>query len=146
VNGTPLSADHDRPLARSTASVVLGLDAVRDPARRAEATAVRDRVADRAKRVLETWSPCVDWGLLARGATAGIVCAYPDAIEQAPGELLADEAGVVADWIDVGDATTDTGNTNTDAGDANHGYYVGAADRTTLSELRDAVRTVLDGE
>jgi myo-inositol-1(or 4)-monophosphatase len=98
VNGEPIRADHDRALARSTVSFVVGINAVRDDELRAEADLVRERLWEQSKRVLETWSPCVDWGLFARGSLAGIVCAHPDLVEQAAGELLAAEAGAVSTW------------------------------------------------
>ncbi|MFC7096652.1 inositol monophosphatase family protein [Halobaculum marinum] len=120
LNGDPLTTTaRDRPLDRSTVSLVVGLPAVRDERLRAEADTVGDALGDRTKRVLETWSPCVDWGLLARGSIAGIVCAYPDPFEQEAGELLAAEAGVVS-------ASRD-------------GYYVGAVDEETLAALVDVV-------
>ena len=116
VNGEAVTtAPRDRPLDRSTVSLVVGLPAVRDEELRAEAETVQRALSGRCKRVLETWSPCVDWGLLARGSIAGIVCAYPDPFEQEAGELLATEAGVVSA-----------------SGD---GYYAGAVDRETLAAL-----------
>jgi len=116
VNGEPLAATpRDRPLDRSTVSLVVGLPAVRDEDLRAEADAVRRALWGRCKRVLETWSPCVDWALLARGSIGGVVCAYPDPFEQEAGELLASEAGVVSV-----------------SGD---GYYVGAVDEVGLAAL-----------
>ncbi|SHG81632.1 inositol monophosphatase family protein [Halobaculum gomorrense] len=120
LNDEPVTAaPRDRPLDRSTVSLVVGLPAVRDEALRGEVETVRRGLADRCKRVLETWSPCVDWGLLARGSIAGIVCAYPDPFEQEAGELLASEAGVVSA-----------------SGD---GYYVGAGDEETLAALVEAL-------
>ena len=116
LNGDPLATTpRDRPLDRSTVSLVVGLPAVRDDGLRAEVDVVRDALRDRCKRVLETWSPCVDWGLLARGSIAGIVCASPDPFEQEAGELLAAESGVVAESRD--------------------GYYAGAVDEATLAAL-----------
>ncbi|MEZ3114697.1 inositol monophosphatase [Halobaculum sp. MBLA0147] len=93
-----LAADHDRPLARSTVSLVLGIDAVRDERLRRAAETVRERLADRSKRVLESWAPCLDWTLFARGSLAGVVCVHPDEREQAPGALLASEAGAATAW------------------------------------------------
>ncbi|WP_435062695.1 inositol monophosphatase family protein [Halobaculum sp. EA56] len=123
LNGDPLTAaPRDRPLDRSTVSLIVGLPAVRDADRRAEADRIRAALRDRCKRVLETWSPCVDWGLLARGSVAGVVCAYPDPFEQEAGELLAAEAGAVSA--------------------AGGRYYVGAADEATLAAL---VKTLPDG-
>jgi myo-inositol-1(or 4)-monophosphatase len=130
VNGEPVTTTpRDRPLDRSTVSLVVGLPAVRDEDLRDEVDTANRALSGRCKRVLETWSPCVDWGLLARGSIAGIVCAYPDPFEQEAGELLASEAGVIST-----------------AGD---GYYVGAGDEATLAALVAAlpasVREPLDG-
>ncbi|QZP38727.1 inositol monophosphatase family protein [Halobaculum magnesiiphilum] len=120
VNGEEVTATpRDRPLDRSTVSLVVGLPALRDGDLRAEAETVRRSLSGQCKRVLETWSPCVDWGLLARGSIAGIVCAYPDPFEQEAGELLASEAGVVSASVD--------------------GYYVGAGDEETLAALVEAL-------
>lgn len=93
-----LAADHDRPLARSTVSLVLGIDAVRDERLRRATETVRERLADRSKRVLESWAPCLDWTLFARGSLAGVVCVHPDERERAPGALLAAEAGAATAW------------------------------------------------
>lgn len=93
-----LAADHDRPLARSTVSLVLGIDAVRDERLRRSAETVRERLAGRSKRVLESWAPCLDWTLFARGSLAGVVCVLPDERERAPGALLASEAGAATAW------------------------------------------------
>ena len=123
LNGDSLSADaRDRPLARSTVSLVRGLDAVRDDDLSAAAETVRANLRGRCKRVLETWSPCVDWGLLARGSLAGIVCVHPDRFEQVGGELLAREGGVRSVSAD--------------------GYYVGAASAEALAAICEAVPAV----
>ncbi|UIO99346.1 inositol monophosphatase [Halobaculum sp. CBA1158] len=128
LNGEPLPpAPRDRPLERSTVSLVVGLPAVRDESLSAEVASVRSALRGRCKRVLETWSPCVDWGLLARGSIAGVVCAYPDVFEQEAGELLASEAGVVSASAD--------------------GYYVGALDEATRTELAEALPVAVgDGD
>ncbi|SFG02683.1 myo-inositol-1(or 4)-monophosphatase [Halopelagius inordinatus] len=124
VDGERLLAGSDVPLERGTVSLVLGLSAVRDP----ELSALGDRIEaaleDRCKRVVETWSPCVDWGLLARGGIEGIVCLRPDIYEQYAGELLAAESGVRS------------------RGSGDEGLYVGAGDDATLSELVEAVDSV----
>jgi len=126
LNGRPLrTSPRDRPLDRSTVSLVVGLPAVRDDALRAEADRVRTALRGRCKRVLETWSPCVDWGLLARGSIAGVVCAHPDPFEQSAGELLAREAGVRSVTAD--------------------GYYAGAADEATLAALVETLPVDPDG-
>lgn len=120
VDGRPLTVRRpDRPLSQRTVSLVCGLEAVRDSRLRETVGAVETALERRCKRVVQTWAPCVDWGLVARGSLAGIVCLHPDVYEQCAGELLAAEAGV--------------------ASVAGDGLYVGAADRSTLAELRTAL-------
>ncbi|GAB6878459.1 hypothetical protein JCM17823_07330 [Halorubrum gandharaense] len=116
--GTPLRADSETPLEHATVSSVVGLPAVRDPQLRAESAAVRDALAPLPKRVLETWSPCVDWGLLARGGTEAVVAFHPDPYEQYPGSLLAETAGAAVR--------------------SREGLYVAAADERVADRLFDA--------
>ncbi|WP_129115046.1 inositol monophosphatase family protein [Halegenticoccus tardaugens] len=118
-NGEPIAADSDLPLDRGTVSLVVGLSAIRDPERRAAAARIEDALSTRCKRVLQTWSPCVDWGLVARGSLEGIVCYHPDVYEQYAGELLAAEAGVESE--------------------ARDGVYVGASAADVVDALWDAV-------
>ncbi|SDM19755.1 myo-inositol-1(or 4)-monophosphatase [Halogranum gelatinilyticum] len=120
VNGDPLSTGSDVALDNGTVSFVVGLPAVRDETLSARADEIERALGDRVKRVVTTWSPCVDWGLVARGALEGIVCFHPDVYEQYAGELLARGAGV--------------------ASRSENGIYVGAADGATRDALFDAVR------
>ena len=78
----------------ATVLSVIGHGVKRD----AEASAVSERI-DRGiestcKRRLESWSPTVHWGLLARGRLDGAVAYRPDAEEQLLGELFVEEAGL----------------------------------------------------
>jgi myo-inositol-1(or 4)-monophosphatase len=95
-NGDPLSAATDRDLRHGTVSLVVGLPAVRDDDLRARASLIADALGEEAKRVVQTWSPCVDWGLVAGGRLEGIVCFHPDVYEQHAGSLLAAESGVAS--------------------------------------------------
>lgn len=119
VNGEPLRADRDVSLKRGTVSLVVGLSAVRDSTLSQRARRIEDALRSECKRVLQTWSPCVDFGLLARGGIEGIVCFHPDPFEQYAGELLAAESGVRAN----SDGAT----------------YVAAADETALETLWEVV-------
>ena len=117
--GDRLEPSHDRPLSSSTVSFVIGIDVVRDAGRLAAAQTVREELEDHCKRTLSTWAPCVDWGLLARGGVAGIVCGDPNDREQVPGELIARETGLQC---------------------ASHGsWFVAAHDDATLETLRDVL-------
>lgn len=116
VNGEPVSAGTDVPLSAGTVSLVPGLDAVRSHPERLDR--IETGLEDGCKRVLSTWAPCVDWGLLARGTLEGIVTVSPDVWEQPAGSLLAreadasvheadDEVGVYAADATVRDAVLD---------------------------------------
>ncbi|MFC4356813.1 inositol monophosphatase family protein [Halobium salinum] len=119
VGGRRIEVGSDVSLDAGTVSFVRGLPAVRDPDLCARGDAMYDALEARCKRVVSTWSPCVDWGLLARGSLEGIVCYHPDVYEQYAGELLAEEAGAVSH--------------------AEEGLYVGAGDEETLAALRAAL-------
>lgn len=100
-DGERVAADSDRAPAEATVAFVIGHDVKRDPERAAVAGAVRAALEEECKRVIESWSPCVHWGLLARGRIDGVVTLDPDREEQYAGELLAREAGATA-WRDGG--------------------------------------------
>ncbi|MEY7849374.1 inositol monophosphatase [Natrarchaeobius sp. A-rgal3] len=95
----------DADLEPSTATVVsvIGHDVKRDPDHAAVSEAINRAIEDRCKRRLESWSPTVHWGLLARGQLDGFVCYRPDREEQLLGELFAAEAGLETergeDWF-----------------------------------------------
>jgi myo-inositol-1(or 4)-monophosphatase len=126
LNGEPVRAadGSSLPLPHGTVALVIGLDAVTDPELAPQAERLEGALRDHCKRVVTTWSPCVDWGLLARGAIEGLVCFHPDGYEQHAGSLLAAESGI---------EPVDTV--------AENGRYVGAPDPETadrLAEIADA--------
>jgi len=88
----PVTADSNAATETATVGFVIGHDVKLD-GRMDEAAAMQDALGDATKRVVESWSPCVHWGALARGRIDGMVCYYPDDEEQLVGELLASEAG-----------------------------------------------------
>jgi myo-inositol-1(or 4)-monophosphatase len=96
VNGEPMHASIHRDLAHGTVSFVLGDAAVRDPDLRAESWELQTELRSHCKRVINTWSPTVDWGLLARGDLEGLVEFHPTTFERPAGGLIAAESGVVA--------------------------------------------------
>ncbi|MWV41917.1 inositol monophosphatase family protein [Natrialba sp. INN-245] len=106
-DGRPIGSDdgdgddggRDADLEPSTAAVVsvIGHDVKREPDHEAVSEAINRALEDRCKRRLESWSPTVHWGLLARGRLDGIVCYRPDREEQLLGELFAAEAGLETD-------------------------------------------------
>jgi len=87
----PVTADSDVTTETATVGFVIGHDVKLD-GRMAEAASMQDALDDATKRVIESWSPCVHWGALARGRIDGMVCYDPDDEEQFVGELLASEA------------------------------------------------------
>lgn len=110
------------PLAHGTVALVIGLSAVTDPELAPQAERLELSLRDHCKRVVTTWAPCVDWGLLARGAIEGVVCFHPDRYEQYAGALLAAESGIEA--VDTVDET---------------GRYVGTPDSETTARLVELV-------
>jgi myo-inositol-1(or 4)-monophosphatase len=95
-NDQEVMATSDRPLTHGTTFFVIGHDVKRHVSRAEAAKKIQDSMADSCKRVIESWSPCVHWGLLARGLFDGVVTYYLDAEEQYAGELFAAESGVVS--------------------------------------------------
>lgn len=91
-DGTAVAADSGATTETATVGFVIGHDVKLD-GRLGEADAMQAALGDATKRVVESWSPCVHWGALARGRLDGMVCFYPDDEEQHVGELLASEAG-----------------------------------------------------
>ncbi len=122
LNGQALTATTRLSLDRGTIALVIGLPAVLDESRSKQAERLELALRRECKRVVTTWAPCVDWGLLARGSIEGLVGFYPDIYEQHAGSLLAAESGV--DAIDT--VETD-------------GRYVGSADPETTRTLRAVV-------
>jgi len=101
---------------------------VTDPELAQQAETLECALGDHCKRVVTTWAPCVDWGLLARGSIEGLVCFHPEAYEQHAGSLLAAEAAVEAlDTV------------------ADNGRYVGAPDAETVDRLQQVVDETLAG-
>lgn len=93
-NGQRLSATQSLPLEHGTIALVVGLSAVTDSALADQARRLETSLRECCKRVVTTWAPCVDWGLLARGSIEGLVGFHPDQYEQHAGSLLATESGV----------------------------------------------------
>ena len=126
LNGESLSATTSLPLEHGTVALVVGLSVVTDPAGVTQVRALESALRERCKRVVTTWAPCVDWGLVARGSIEGIVCVHPNSYEQYAGSLLAAESGVVAN---------DTV--------AENGRYVGSPDREMTAVIGEIVDDVL---
>jgi myo-inositol-1(or 4)-monophosphatase len=122
VNGEPITAGTDLRLESGTVSLVPGEAAIR------QHEELLDRVASTlepaCKRVLSTWAPCVDWGLLARGQLEAVVTVHPDVWEQPAGSLLAREANASIQTDENGSATS-------------KGVGVYAADAATRDALVD---------
>ncbi|MFD1686879.1 inositol monophosphatase family protein [Halobellus litoreus] len=143
-DGESLAAASDRSLPQGTVSFVVGLPAVRDDDHRAVAGTMESAVDARCKRVINTWSPCVDWGLLARGGLDGLVAYRPDVYEQYAGALLAEESGVVRRVFEIdGDGDDLTEVTDVGAATGVGGLYVAAPDRQKCDQLVEAASEAL---
>jgi myo-inositol-1(or 4)-monophosphatase len=129
LNDKPLTATTSLPLEHGTVALVVGLSVATDPDGVARIRALESALRERCKRVVTTWAPCVDWGLLARGSIEGLVCVAPEIYEQYAGSLLAAESGVsAADTV------------------AENGRYVGSPDQSTTETLRAIVDDVVAGD
>ncbi|WP_254611776.1 hypothetical protein [Haloterrigena gelatinilytica] len=95
------------------------------PERAAVSSSVNRALKDRCKRRLESWSPTVHWGLLARGRLDGIVRYRPDREDQLLGELFASESGL---------------HTATGEGSDDGRWFVGAGNEAVLDALREIAR------
>ncbi|THE66625.1 inositol monophosphatase [Salinadaptatus halalkaliphilus] len=95
-NGQPVRTDDGPGGEPATATVVsvIGHDVKRQPESAAVSESINRAIEERCKRRLESWSPTVHWGLLARGTLDGVVCYRPDREEQRLGELFAAESGL----------------------------------------------------
>lgn len=118
-NGANVTADHDRPLRKSTVVSIPGHDVKRDARRWETFTQVDDALRDAAKRRLESWNPGLHWGLLARGRLGAVVCYHPDEEEQVAGELFARESGMAIE--------------------RRGGWFVATGNRASLEPLVDVV-------
>lgn len=96
-NGTPVRMDDATPLALATLSWSQGYPVAFDDPFRVRAMEVMERAS---KRVLRTWSPAIDWGLLAAGHVGAFVL-YGVEVEWdlVGGLLIAEEAGGVVEWL-----------------------------------------------
>jgi myo-inositol-1(or 4)-monophosphatase len=150
VDGYPLVAESELSLSRATVSFVIGLPALRDNAARARGDRIEAALDTRCKRVLDTWSPCVDWGLLARGGIEGLVAYKPDVYEQYAGELLAAEAGIEHRTFDLDDGVaSEVDRDSLDSSDHVSGVgrlYVAATDQERCEDLVTTTLDVLDTE
>ncbi|PSQ16949.1 inositol monophosphatase [Halobacteriales archaeon QS_8_69_26] len=93
-NGDPVTAEGSG-VATEAATVgwVIGHEVKREPQLMATAATLQDALSVTVKRVIESWSPTVHWGVFARGRIEGMVTYHADQEEQHAGELLAEEAG-----------------------------------------------------
>lgn len=91
-DGRALRLPGAQPLARTTVSWSQGYGVgPADPFRIGAMAALEGSV----KRVLRTWSPSIDWGLLAAGSTGAIVLYRNEVWDMVGGLLIATEAGGV---------------------------------------------------
>lgn len=89
-DGTRVEMGEAQPLARTTLSWSQGYAVDFDDPFRVRAMEAMERSA---KRVLRTWSPSVDWGLLAAGHTGAFVLYRNEVWDLVGGVLIAEAAG-----------------------------------------------------
>lgn len=89
----PLSIGPAPDLAGATVSWVQGYGVEYDDLFRIESCEILER---HAKRMIRTWSPSIDWGLLARGEIAALVAYRNAPWDLLGGLLIAQEAGAVS--------------------------------------------------
>lgn len=89
-DGIPVTMADPLPLRRSTIAWTQGYGVDRDDTLRNDAFAGLERAS---KRVLRTWCPSVDWGLIASGRIAGMVAYRNEPWDLVGGALIAREAG-----------------------------------------------------
>ena len=87
---TPLAVAAAEPLARTTISFTQGYAVGHDDSRR---NVLFDALERGTKRVLRTWAPSFDWGLLVTGRLGAVVAYRNEIWDLAGGTLLAEEAG-----------------------------------------------------
>ncbi|WP_436346133.1 inositol monophosphatase family protein [Natronorubrum sp. FCH18a] len=138
-NGQPISAASDASPETATAVSVIGHDVKRRPEQAAVSESINRALEDRCKRRLESWSPTVHWGLLARGRLDGIVCYRPDAEEQLLGELFAAESGLRT--AASGCQTGADGEHDSDLAGDGAEWFVGAANEALFDALLEIAET-----
>jgi myo-inositol-1(or 4)-monophosphatase len=89
-NGQPIRLGNAVPLNRATISWTQGYGVSHEDAFRARAT---DLLEAQAKRLLRTWSPSVDWGLIAAGHVSAFVSYRNELWDLLGGAMIVQEAG-----------------------------------------------------
>lgn len=89
-DGQPITMAAPGPLSRETVSWLQGYAVPRDDPYRRRTFA---RLESSCKRVLRTWSPSIDWGLLATGRVAAMIAYRNEPWDLVGGALIAREAG-----------------------------------------------------
>lgn len=87
---TPLAVAAAEPLSRTTISFTQGYAVGHDDSRR---NVLFDALESGTKRVLRTWAPSFDWGLLVTGRLGAVVAYRNEIWDLVGGTLLAEEAG-----------------------------------------------------
>lgn len=94
-NGRPARLGEAVPLPRATISWTQGYGVTPDdPFRRHVIGTLEPRV----KRLLGTWSPCIDWGLIAAGHVGAFVAYRNERWDLLGGALIVEEAGGEIYW------------------------------------------------
>lgn len=100
LDGRPVSIRAPLPLRHSTIAWTQGYGIDPDDEARNRAFA---RLERSCKRVLRSWCPSVDWGLIATGRLGGMVAYRNEPWDLLGGILVAEEAGARVVWDRAGD-------------------------------------------
>jgi myo-inositol-1(or 4)-monophosphatase len=90
VNGRSVLMTRPGRLSLETVSMLQGYSVQHDDARRVHISSALNRSC---KRVLRTWSPSIDWGLVASGRVPALIAYRNDEWDLVGGALIACEAG-----------------------------------------------------
>ena len=94
-NGRPLHLGEPAPLSRATISWTQGYGVTfDDPFRRHVIHTLEPRI----KRLLGTWSPSIDWGLIAAGHVGAFVAYRNERWDLVGGAMIVEEAGGAIYW------------------------------------------------
>ena len=100
--GSPqrLSLNDAESLGHTTVSLTQGYGVGHDDSRRNN---LFDALERHTKRVLRTWAPSADWGLLAAGRLGAVIAYRNEPWDLVGGALIAEEAGAVTHTDPTGD-------------------------------------------
>lgn len=89
VNGEPLSVSRTKSIDKATIAHIVSYEEKRKP----RALELFTHLRSRCYRLLDTWSPSLDWCLLAEGKVDALISLGSSSLDQLAGSLLVRESG-----------------------------------------------------